>query len=294
MLSFDRPCPPSFFEYDAYLVSWLEAFAGRAGWSVDYAANFDVHAETGLLDRYDLVICGSHDEYWSREEFDAFERRIFGQGKATAFLGANAAYFQVRYADLNRPPDGADFGRQLVCFKSLDDPIGRRRSRIDPALLATAQYRDGARRPETMLTGAAYQSWFDAGSPTRFAYQVASTELPLFEGTGWSVGSLAAEVVGYEWDNRDPDGDGRRLFDPTRSHIRPLESGRVKVVMRGQPIDDAGRPGLAEAIWFESPAGAKVFDAGSIRWAWGLGKEGFVRPDFQRFNENLIRELLRR
>jgi hypothetical protein len=37
-----------------------------------------------------------------------------------------------------------------------------------------------------------------------------------------------------------------------------------------------------------------VFNAGAVRWAWGLGKEGFVNPAFQRFNENLIRALSRR
>lgn len=294
MVSFDRPCPPSFFEYDVYLVAWLEDLAARTGLGVDYASNFDVHAEPAILDRYDLVICGSHDEYWSGEEFDAFERRIFKTAKATAFFGGNTAYFQVRYADLNRPPDGADRGRQLVCFKSLDDPIAQRESHIDPKLLVTARFRDDARRPELMLMGAAYQGWFDATGPQRPGYFVQRTDLPFFDGVGWSVGDLAAEVVGYEWDNRDPLGDGQRLYDPARSHIALLPADRIEVLFRGEPIDANGQPGVAEAVYFESPAGAKVFDAGAIRWAWGLGKEGFVRPAFQRFNENLIRALVGR
>jgi hypothetical protein len=37
-----------------------------------------------------------------------------------------------------------------------------------------------------------------------------------------------------------------------------------------------------------------VFNAGAVRWAWGLGKEGFVNAPFQRFNENLIRALSRK
>jgi hypothetical protein len=49
---------------------------------------------------------------------------------------------------------------------------------------------------------------------------------------------------------------------------------------------------LAEAVYFVSPAGAKVFNAGSIRWAWGLGRAGFEREAFQRFNENLVLHLM--
>jgi len=101
-------------------------------------------------------------------------------------------------------------------------------------------------------------------------------------------------VVGYEWDNRDPARDGARLYDPARSHVSALAANRVKVLLRAETVDVAGKPGVAEAVYFVSPAGAKVFDAGSIRWSWGLGKEGYARPSFQRLNENLVHWLLAR
>ncbi len=292
MVAFDRPCGPAFFEYDAFLVSWLEGVARRRGWRVDYASNFDVHANPLLLSRYRLVISASHDEYWSAEEFDAFEQRIFREGKATAFLGANAAYYQVRYADLNRPPKGADYGRQMVCYKTLSDPIAGRVTAREADRLATARFREGARRPETMLLGGAYQSWFDPSSGQRPAYRVASTDLPPFQGVGWAEGDIAADVVGYEWDNRDPDGDGARLHDPARSINAAIDPAAVKVLFRGEAVDSAGKPGRAEAVYYRSAAGAKVFDAGAIRWAWGLGKPGFANLKFRQFNENLIAWLL--
>ncbi|MGI8840439.1 MAG: N,N-dimethylformamidase beta subunit family domain-containing protein [Caulobacteraceae bacterium] len=290
MVSFDRPAPPSFFEYDAFLVAWLEGLAASLG-GVDYAGNFDVHADPALMDPYHLVICGGHDEYWSKEEFDAFQHRIFTQGRNTAFFGADAAYCQVRYGDLNRAPGGADLGRQLVCYKTASDPIAARAGKLDPSLLITANFRQGARRPETMLMGSAFQNWFDAASPARPAYKVARTDLPFFAGTGWKVGDTAAEVVGYEWDNRDPLGDGARLWDAVRSRIAAIDPARISVLFRGEAIGADGRPGVAEATWFVSPAGAKVFNAGSVRWSWGLGKEGFARPAFRTFNENLARYL---
>jgi hypothetical protein len=290
MVSFDRPAPPSFFEYDAYLVGWLE---GLAGLSVDYASNFDIHRDPRMMDGYKLVISASHDEYWSREEFDAFEQRIFKQGRNTAFLGANAAYFQVRYGDVNQAPGEAGAGRQVICYKDDADPILRRKSAVDPQLLVTSQFRAGARRPESMLMGVAYQNWFEEAGPTRVPYLVASTEAPFFEGTGWKAGDIAADVVGYEWDNRDPAGDGQRLWDKARSHNAPIPAADIQVMFRGEPTGVDGQKGLAEAVYFRSRAGAQVFSAGSVRWAWGLGKEGFVNPAFRWFNENLVRRLSR-
>jgi len=290
MVSFDRPTPPAFFEYDAWLVAWLEGLAASLG-GVDYASNFDVHADPGILDGYRLVITGAHDEYWSGEEFSAFERRIFKRGGNTAFFGADAAYCQVRYGDVNAAPRAPPQGRQLICYKTSADPIAQRAGAGDPRLLVTGLFRDAARRPETMLIGGAYQNWFDPASDRRPQYFVASTDLPYFAGTGWKVGDAAAPVIGYEWDNRDPRGDGARLWVAGRSRIAALPAGSVKVLFHGQATGADGNPGLAEATYFESPAGAKVFNAGAVRWAWGLGKAGFANAAFARFNENLVRSL---
>jgi hypothetical protein len=51
---------------------------------------------------------------------------IFSLGKNALFLGANAAYWQVRYADIDLPPGQASRGRQLICYKSGNDPIQQR------------------------------------------------------------------------------------------------------------------------------------------------------------------------
>ncbi|MGO9544453.1 MAG: N,N-dimethylformamidase beta subunit family domain-containing protein [Rhodomicrobium sp.] len=294
IVAFDRPTWPAFFEYEVYLLRWLDELGAKHGFAVDCATDFDVHRDPALVADYALVISGSHDEYWSKEMFDAFERRIFQLGRNVIFFGADAAYCQVRYADVDCPPDGASLGRQIVCHRSIEDPVTRRTTALDPVLLATTWFRDGARRPETMLMGIAYQNWFeptDAGP--RYPIFVESAAGPYFEGTGYKSGDLAAEVAGYEWDNRDPEGDGKRLWDKDRSRnaLLPLES--IQVLFRGKPIDAYGKPGSAESVYFRSAAGAKVFSAGSVRWAWGLGKPGFERAAFKKFNENLVLDFLR-
>ena len=52
LVSFDRPTPAAFFEYEGFLVRWLEEVAGKAGFSVDYAANFDVHSDPETLSTF--------------------------------------------------------------------------------------------------------------------------------------------------------------------------------------------------------------------------------------------------
>ena len=99
-------------------------------------------------------------------------------------------------------------------------------------------------------------------------------------------------MVGYEWDNTDPDGDGRRLWDPEQSRIPPLDPAAIKVLFTGAPVDIDGKSGKAEAAYFVSPAGAKVFSSGSIRWALGLGAPDYEQERFKLFNRNLLDHML--
>jgi hypothetical protein len=292
MISFDRPSPPDFFIYEYYFVLWLEELAAKHKLRVDYVSNFDVYRDPVLVENYKLFVSGSHNEYWSREEFDAVYRRIFNLGKNALFLGANAAYWQVRYADIDLPPGQASRGRQLICYKSGDDPIQQRVSAKEGMLLVTDKFREGARRPESMLMGIAYQSYFEADSDAKYPYIVNRTDLPFFEGVGYQKGDVIGDVVGYEWDNTDPDGDGRRLWDHHKSQIPPIETSSIKVIFTGSPVDLHGKQGKAEAVYFVSSVGAKVFSTGSIRWAWGLGKPDFEQDKFKKFNANLLMYLL--
>jgi hypothetical protein len=293
MLSFDRPSSTAFFVYEYYLARWIEQIASDNQINVDYATNFDLHRDARFVENYPLLISGSHNEYWSKEEFEGIHRRIFKLGKSTFFLGANTAYWQVRYADIHRTD--ADFGRQLICFKSPRDPISAREPRQDTALMVTDRFRDAVHLPENMLVGVAFQSYFDEDdSRLRYSYFVKRTDFPFFAGTGYKVGDDIGKIVGYEWDNIDPKGDGKRLWNASTSRIPIIPESKLKVLFEGTPLDLDGRPGKAQAVYFKSDAGAEVFAAGSIRWAWGLGKPGYDSEPFRIFNLNLVLQALRR
>ena len=98
----------------------------------------------------------------------------------------------------------------------------------------------------------------------------------------------------------------REVFEETGVPIRldgilrvehdPGEPGRdvrVRVLFTGSPVDVDGRPGKAESVYFVSPAGAKVFSSGTIRWALGLGAPGYEQDKFKIFNRNLLEHFLR-
>jgi len=322
MVSFDRPTLSHFQSWEFYYVSWLEGL----GYKVDYITNFDLYRDSDWAERPLLFIVLGHNEYWSSQEYDALEKRIFALGKNTMFLGGNICYWQIRYLDLNQPPGLKPWGRQLVCHKWRRDPITDRVGENGARLLTTDQFRSGHRRPESMLMGVMYESdfrddlpWFalwkrkrvpryrvflgskvyegfrGAYKPYFPEYHVVNNQFSFFEGTGLMVGESVGGLIGYEWDNRDPESTratGNWKEGISLNQRIPPED--IKVVLAGKAVDMGGQTLLAEAVYFRSPRGAKVFSAGTIRWPWGLSKPGFVNEKFKRLNLNLIREFAER
>ena len=307
MVSFDRPTRSEFWDWEYDFVLWLEALALEEGFTVSYATGFDLTRDASLTSGCKLLISVGHDEYWSKEEFDYAYDRIFHQGGHTLFLGSNLAYWQVRYVDINALNTAASEhrGRQLVCFKSMNDPIGCRTT-VNPELLVTARFREDARRPENMLMGVAYQSnlSFRNQVDPGYDFQIETTDLPFFSGTGLRPGDVIQGIVGHEWDNRDPEADypcpaepqvpgARRLWNAQRSRIPEIPPEQLTVVCSGEATDLRGFAGLAEAVYFESPAGAKVFSAGTNRWSWALHRQGFIHQGIADLTRNLVLDFTR-
>jgi hypothetical protein len=124
-------------------------------------------------------------------------------------------------------------------------------------------------------------------------YHVADNQFSFFEGTGLQVGESVGGLIGYEWDNRNPvsqNGDGKWKEGVSLNQRIPLDD--IKVVLSGKVAATGGET-VAEAVYFRSPRGARVFSAGTIRWPWGLTKPGFINEKFKRLNLNLVREFTR-
>ncbi len=230
-VSFNRPFVGlQLFREELQLVRFLE----REGYDVSYQTDLDSSHDPSALAEHQLVMTAGHGEYWSKAERDGFERAR-SLGTNLAFMGANTAYWQVRYADGDRT---------LVGYKSDADPID------DPAL-KTVRFRDlQPPRPECELLGVQWQGGsYGAGQPVP-SYTVApgAEEDPYLRGTGLVAGSVLQGLVGHEWDAVQ---SGCSVPTPTALFHYDGQS-------------------VAEAVRYRAASGARVLSTGSIHFSWGL------------------------
>ena len=124
-------------------------FLERNGYDVVYSSSIDTARNPARLREFRVFLSVGHDEYWSRETYDAVEGAR-NAGINLMFLGANAAYWGVRLeADAQGVPN-----RRVVTYKQmLDlDPLGK-----TPHAAGMWRLRP-LRRPEAALIGIQYDS----------------------------------------------------------------------------------------------------------------------------------------
>lgn len=266
-VSFDRP-----YSWDQPgnqpVSSWelpLLRFLEREGLDVSYATDIDVDRDPDLLVRHRLVLVAGHDEYWTKAMRDAYERAR-DRGTNLAFMGANAAYWQVRYEHDSRT---------IVGYKSPADP------EPNPAL-KTVLFRDlTLPRPECALLGV--QHYEGSYQWPRGDYLVGAAEHRWFAGTGLGASSAVAGIVSREHDQIPASG----------SCIRGLT-----VLFHHEGADPLER---SEAVTYTAGSGARVFASGSLEFSWALDDyrvngDGFttpVDPRLQQFMRNMFGDLTR-
>lgn len=268
-VSFDRPLPLGAFqtwEWEIQLVRFLEQF----GYDVAYQTDVDTHRDPGSLLTHRAVVVDGHDEYWTSRIRDAFDTAR-DQGTNLAFVGANIGYWQVRYEDGERT---------VVGYKDYDDPI-------KTPDLQTVKFRDlTPPRPECALLGTMWNEGLrSSGDPPRdYTVPAEAAGDPWFAGTGFGAGTVLPELVGPEW-------------DPLWS---PAPAGCAKPGLRVL-FHYTGLPSNADAVRYVAPSGARVFSAGSLRFAWGLDDwipptRGVLYPKIpglQQFMRNALTDLTR-
>ena len=246
------------FVWDLQLLRFLE----REGFDVAYTTDVDTHREPWSLSGHRVLMTSGHDEYWTREMRDAFERAL-AEGTNLACMGANTGYWQIRFEDGERTmvehrtrggdPE-PDLALKTMRFRDLDPP-----------------------RPECRLFGIQYQDGMTpAGLPPR-NFELTSTCLdhPWLEGTGFEYPASLVGLVGYEWDAIQPG------MEPTDATV----------------FFHYHCPGIshADTVAHRVSSGARVFAAGSLQFAWGLddwGHDGHVDERLQRFMRNVLEDLV--
>jgi N,N-dimethylformamidase beta subunit-like, C-terminal len=280
VVSFDRP----YFEngglmhlvlYDYDLLFWLE----RQGYSMSYSTDLDTDSPRQPLAQRRLIIFSGHTEYWStamRENVTA-ARDI---GTSLAFFGANNVYWHVR---LQNGDLGND--REEVCYKDATlDPL----SNTDPQA-ATVHWREAPLNdPENGLIGQMYKDPVGKTAPLVLGQDAQ----PFLAHTALHVGSSLPGLLGGEFDrvpNNEVEPSGVSLL--TYSPVQCQDA----------PICPPSGSDTASSTLYVASSGAKVFDAGTFFWSWGLHDDAIVPAlpkhtystvDFQTFTANILAYLL--
>lgn len=281
MVTYDRPYDGplglgNFVYWDADAIRWME----RQHDNVTYLADMDLDQYGSLAAQHKLMVVPGHSEYWSTGMRQALETSV-SHGVSWAFLGSNNVYWHIR---ASVSPLGAD--RLITCYKDATlDPVA-----ASEPYEATVRWRDvPVNNPEQAILGQMYAGIADGTSSLTL-----KSGLPaLLANTGLTARTSLAGLVGGEYD---------QVWNtiPTPSAVVKLADSTV-VCKPGQDVCDAAGHAESDATIYTANSGARVFDAGTFQWSWGLDSWGigfgkhdhdYANAGFQKFNANLIAYLL--
>lgn len=273
------------FTADTNVTAWLE----HAGAAFDVLTDDALHARgLALLERYRVIVTGTHPEYWTTPMLDALEAYL-ARGGRLMYLGANGFYWRAALhpatsgtVEVRRAEDGtrawiAEPGEYHHASTGELGGLWRRIGRPPNRLVGVGFAAQGFSRsaPYRRASG-----WNDP----RVAFAVAGCSTSQTLGDHGSVGGGAA---GHELDRFDP-----TLGSP--SHAVVLASAdelpsdmlltKEELFATGVP----GRPVRADVVFFECPHGGAVFSVGSIAWAASLATNGYDN-DVARLTTNVLR-----
>jgi hypothetical protein len=248
IVSFDRPYDTTgadrFQTYEQSSIIFTEKLAAAQGFQIGYATDVDLHANPDLFKGAKAIITLGHDEYWS-SQMRATATAARDAGTNMAFLGANAVFRHIRFADT---PLGKN--RLEVDYKDAsEDPM-----HITNPSESTQDWRDAPNpRPENVLTGVFYEC-----NPADAPLVVFDPTSWLLAGTGAAKGQSYKGLVGVEYD--------RVVSGSSTPH--PIEA------LSHSPIKCRGKASFADSAYYTVPSGAGVFATGTMRWNCALQDGG--------------------
>jgi hypothetical protein len=253
-----------FLEWELHAVRFLE----RAGYDLIYSTDIDTHTLGMRLRDFKVVMSVGHDEYWTREMYDAFEGAR-NAGVNLAFLGSNIAYWGTRI----QPAANGDPNRQVVAYRhwaqQYDPLYNTNRS--------TAMWRNTPlNRPESALIGVQYDyNTVDLD----MVVSDCTTLTWICAGSGLAQGSVLTGLVGYEVDIVTP-------YSPAGV----VQLARSPYVVNGQTR-------YSSMTYYTHSSGAGVFATGSLQWVWGLDTSApypsRANPATETLTRNIIDGFLR-
>ena len=271
-VSFDRPFN-WFLPGGQRPLGWelpLVGFLERQGYDVSYQSDVWTNMHPNSLLHHRLDVVAGHDEYWTKTMRDGWGAAR-DAGVNLAFMGANAAYWQVRLQD---------GGRTVFTYKSMYDP------EPDPAL-KTAMFRELVPpRYECELIGIQHQGAVLNWQPGNYTVQPGAFATPWTRQTGLRPGAVIRGIVSVESDTI-----------PGNQTAASSCGNDLTVLFHRERGGD--KDGNADATVYRAPSGARVFASGSHQFVWALTDfpsnpdqgHGLTDSRLQRFMTNALDDL---
>jgi hypothetical protein len=267
-VSFDRPYSNDdgagdFLDWELYYVRWVE----EQGYDVSYTTDVDTHAAGARLLSHKAFLSVGHDEYWSKEMFDAAVAARDG-GVNLGFFSGNSVYWQVRF----EPSGAGAANRVMVCYKSVAlDPVN--------GPTTTVKFRDPpVNRPEQTLMGA-MSTGVQPNGALPAAHVVRNAGNWVYANTGVMENETIPGVVGYETDRY------------VNTYPAPVSvPGTYQLLSTSPYAASPSGTDYANVSIYQAGSGAWVFDASSIEWSWGLYNYNtqYADPRIQRMTANVL------
>jgi hypothetical protein len=256
----------NFFKHEMLYVDWTY----NSNRKIEYATDYDIHANPGLLSKYKVVVFVGHAEYWSLNQRNNVQSYVNSGGKVM-MLSGNTSWWQVRFEDN---------GNTLVCYKSRTaDPLNG----VSDELVTVNWYNSPVNNPENKVTGLSFRAggYVNNGSTLPASqgygdYAALNTHHWIYEGTGlkdgdeFAAGTVGNEVDGalHKWENGLPVVTGQ---DGTPLNYRIIG---ISPAYNPDPsfVNEHGLPGM-----YTTTSGGALFNAASIKWVFGLAGDNDVK-----------------
>ena len=262
---------PHQFNADLHLVYWLH----QMGYEYDVATDEDLQQEgVGLLSQYNVVLTGSHHEYWTTEGLDYLEQ-YQQQGGRFMYLAGNGLYWVTAFVP-DRPHN--------VEIRRWGGTQSWTASPGEYYLSATGElggmWRERRRAPQKYVGVGFTAQGFDISKP--FIRQPASFDPRasfIFEGIGadepiGGFGLVMNGASGFELDRADPSlGTPPHALVVASSHgfsdsyQRVIEEVPQANSKQGGTVDPLVK---GDMVFYETPNGGAVFSVGSISYCGSL------------------------
>jgi N,N-dimethylformamidase len=279
------------FGADFYVTGWLE----HLGVPFDVATDEDLHLRGAeLLEPYDVVVTGTHPEYYTDEMLRAHEAH-HRAGGSLMYLGGNGFYW-VTSMDPERP-HLIESRRGHAGTRNWTGGAGEDRHSLSAQIGGLWRHR--GRAPNRLVgVGFTAAGWGPARPYTRTEASYDPAYAFVFEGIeGDRIGAEGLTLGGAAGDELDrvdhglgtPRGAVVLASSDNVEKYAPVIEDHLELMPPAQTGEHEDV--RADLTYFETGYGGSVLAAGSMCWGGALAFNGYEN-DVSRLSENVLRRML--